>query len=112
MRNMKFWKPVLSLALILLMNNINLSANNDKKPDSITEQITLHLESMDQDNIPNGTEVMVDFMVNGRAEIIVLATNDSELDYQIKNCLNYKKVSAADLQINTTYSIPLLFKKQ
>ncbi len=65
-------------------------------------------------NVMNGldkdTKVNISFLVNGQNEIIVLSTNNQDLDQAIKSALNYQKISVSELEYNTVYTLPVSFK--
>ena len=61
-------------------------------------------------SIDKDTKVNISFLVNGQNEIIVLSTNNQDLDQAIKSALNYRKISVSELEYNTVYTLPVSFK--
>lgn len=60
--------------------------------------------------VDKDTKVNISFLVNGQNEIIVLSTNNQDLDQAIKSALNYQKISVSELEYNTVYTLPVSFK--
>jgi len=48
-------------------------------------------------------------MINERNEIIVLSTNNAELDETIKQALNYDKIEEKELKPFEIYIVPVTF---
>ena len=55
-------------------------------------------------------KIQIRFMVNSSNEIIVISTDNDELDYQLKNSLNYCQVENADLIPMRVYLAPVTLK--
>ena len=53
----------------------------------------------------------ITFMINAKNEIIIMSTDNKDLDQSIKEVLNYKKLKSADMKVNTTYTLPVALKK-
>ena len=51
------------------------------------------------------TSVKIQFLVNDKNEIIILRTDNEELDQIIKSKLNYKEVDTKEIERNSLYSI-------
>jgi len=86
-------------------------APSEGDPTSISSQLLELLEEIDISKLTEERKVFVDFMINAKGEILVLSTNDEDFDAAIKSRLNYKKLSNHFLQIDKTYTIPVLFRK-
>jgi len=50
-------------------------------------------------------------MVNSNNEIIIISTDQKNLDSSIKSTLNYKKLKSSDMEVNVTYTLPVSLKK-
>jgi hypothetical protein len=85
------------------------SANNNTKPSaakSETAQIQTYLDHLDYRKfIPTSTDLQVNFIVSDAKEIVVVSTNNIELDAFIKANLNYKSIETNKLERNTTYTV-------
>jgi hypothetical protein len=55
--------------------------------------------------------VMIHFTVNTQNEVVILSTDNEELDSYIKSRLNYKQLTTSDVIINERYTLPLLVKR-
>ena len=71
---------------------------------TIIHDLNLDITSLER------TNVTVRFMLNADNEIIVLSTDNSELDNSIKYSLNYKELESTDLEKNRIYVLPVSFK--
>jgi hypothetical protein len=49
----------------------------------------------------------VKFTVNSKKELIVLSTDNNQIDNRIKQELNYKELKATDVEINKVYTLPV-----
>lgn len=49
----------------------------------------------------------ISFIVNSNSELVVLSTNNRDLDDNVKSVLNYKKVAIDDLEFNKVYTLPI-----
>jgi hypothetical protein len=85
------------------------SANNDKQCSAIkseTTQIQTYLDNLDYRKfIPASTDLQINFIVSDAKEIVVVSTNNIELDAFIKANLNYKSLETSKLERNTTYTV-------
>ncbi len=57
------------------------------------------------------TTVNVTFQVNAKNEIIVISTDNDNLDSSLKSVLNYKKLKSADIHVGVTYTLPVKLTK-
>lgn len=83
---------------------------SEEELSSISSQMLDFLDEIDLSRLNGERKVFVDFMVNAKAEILVLSTNDKDFDDVIKSKLNYKKLSEHSLEIDRVYTIPVLFQ--
>jgi hypothetical protein len=86
------------------------SANNKHQQNSTvkseTSQIQAYLDKLDYGKlIPASTDLQVNFIVSDAKEIMVVSTNNLELDAFIKTNLNYKPIETNKLERNTTYTV-------
>jgi hypothetical protein len=85
------------------------NANNDKQCSAIkseTTQIQAYLDNLDYRKlIPASTDLQINFIVSDAKEIVVVSTNNLELDAFIKANLNYKSIETSKLERNTTYTV-------
>jgi hypothetical protein len=93
------------LSFIAVFANANNKPSNTK---SETEQIQTYLEKLEFNKVIKvSTDVKISFMINDRNEMVVLSTNQSDLDLLIKAGLNYKQIDVNKLERNTTYIMPV-----
>lgn len=111
---MKNLKSLTTLfAFCMLLSSSAFGSGMDTEP-TVTwkAQFINYLSDMNFDkasDVPH--RIMVDFMINDNAEIIVLSTSERSLDNTIKAKLNYKKISTDDLEYNQKYTLPVIFRK-
>ena len=74
-------------------------------------QIQAYLKGIDFHKIVGtDTKVNISFMINSQNEILVISTNNKELDSVLKSALNYKSISVTELEYNKVYTVPVLVK--
>ena len=109
---MKSLKNVIaSFSLLVLV--LNASYANDiktiKKPE--VNQIQSMLKKIEYGQfLEKETKLNISFFVNSQSEIIVISTNNKELDSIIKSTLNYKKLALDKLKFNEIYTVPVIIK--
>jgi hypothetical protein len=90
---------------------VAIFANANNKPTSIkseTEQIQSYLEKLEFNKVISAsTDVKISFTINDRNEMVILSTNQENLDALIKTGLNYKQIDVSKLERNTTYIMPV-----
>lgn len=96
----------ISTATLTFANDVTIT------PKSVHGQIQSILTSHNSDfDFGNETTFKINFIVNSNSEIIVLSTNNTELDNSIKSSLNYKKIAIDNLEYNKVYTLPVTLKK-
>ena len=110
---MKIIKNVVSVLsfVVLLTASSDLSANSNPVLDW-KSQLATYLSDWnytDQNQMPE--KILVEFMINDKAEIIVLGTSEKSFDLSIKRLLNYKKLNSKSLKTFEKYTVPVLFEK-
>ena len=112
---MKIQKSLIfSFLLVGLFSFTSLTANTpiEKTKTSLSKVFQKHLKNVNLDDYQiKDKRILVDFMVNERAEIIILSTSNKELDETIKSKLNYKTVDAGNLEYFKKYTVPVTFVK-
>jgi len=108
---MKSVKNFLAVVCFLVtanfVNATELSAN--KKPESA--QIQTILKTIDFERFVLGeTKMSISFFINAQNEVIVVSTNNRDLDAVVKSTLNYKKIAVNELEYNKVYTVPVLIK--
>jgi len=114
MKSAKSFFSLLALAFLFSANTFATSSEAPiyGEPASVTTQVQSYLNGIDV-KLPDGEKkVLVDFMLNNKGEIIILSTNDKELDKTIKARLNYEKLTNHGLTAKMTYTLPLVFKNK
>lgn len=109
---MKSFKNVIA-SFSLLVFVMNASFANDpatiKKPE--INQIQTMLKKIEYGKfLDKETKLNISFFVNSQSEIIVVSTNNQELDSVIKATLNYKKLALDKLKFNEVYTVPVVVK--
>ena len=112
---MTFKKCLWSIALACITLPavaLNVPTLDDAKTSSkaLTEIQTM-IQDMDLNYSQlNNKTIKVHFMITTKNEIVVLRTNDDDLDDRIKFGLNYKELKNQDLEVNKVYILPVSFK--
>jgi hypothetical protein len=90
-----------------IANNNPSEVSNEIRSEisSLVKTIDLNLMESDEE------KVNVEFMVIANNEIVVLNISDTNLEYVIKERLNYKKLGTEGIVKNKIYFVPLVFKK-
>jgi hypothetical protein len=92
--------------LTMVVNANNKDKSSTTKPE--TTQIQNYLDNLDYRKcIQTSVDMQINFMINDLNEILVVSTNNSDLDLFIKNNLNYKPIQMNSLSHNITYTLPL-----
>lgn len=108
---MKSVKNVLAVVCFFIAANFVNAAelNTIKKPESAQIQTMLNTINF-QNFIESETKINISFFINAQNEVIVVSTNNLDLDSIVKNTLNYKKIAVNELEYNKVYTVPVLIK--
>lgn len=93
---------------IFLTSSVFASASNDPVPlkNSLREEIRSHIVNINLGDVKSyDKHLKIQFMINDKNELVVLRTNNEDLDEVIKRNLNYKMIKTQDVNRNTVYSI-------
>lgn len=103
----------LSFLFLALFSFSTANANGPIKKglSSVQKVIKKNLIGVDFSEVNSEETILIDFMLNERAEIIVISTSHKKLDRKLKARLNYKTIESGDLEYFKKYTIPLKFKK-
>ena len=109
---MRFKKSILGLLLVAVFaapsfanaNPTSETSKTLKELKTIIQDLNIDITSLDQ------TTVKVRFMLNSDNEIIVLSTDNADVDATIKYSLNYREVKNSELSKNKIYVLPVSFK--
>lgn len=111
---MKFTKHILTLVFAGMLSTFAFAEG----PDSVERGpfVSDVVELLEKSNINferyNNSFVLIDLMVTDDGRIIVVRTDDRNMDSSIKGALNYKEVETDSLLTNHVYTLPVLFKFQ
>ncbi len=108
---MKSVRSLLAVVCFAVVSNFAIGAEtpNNRKPEGA--QIQAYLKGIDFNKIVKAdTKVNISFMINAQNEILVVSTNNKDLDSILKNALNYKSISVSELEYNKIYTVPVLLK--
>jgi len=104
---------VLCLTFVLVLVSFSAEAHTSFAPDSKPEyaQLKKYLQKIDFTSFVKGaTKINVNFLINSKNEVIVISTSDKDMDFTVKNALNYKQIEVSDLEYNKIYTLPVLFQ--
>jgi hypothetical protein len=105
---MKTIQFILTLVCFLMLNTMVTANNKPSAKKTETEQIKGYLQQMEFGKLQAKlTKVDIHFMINDRNELVIMNTNNPELDAMIKSSLNYKALTVSELSYNTLYIMPV-----
>ncbi len=107
----KSWLLSFLFAVVLSVSATAMTPPTVKGSSAVTEQITELLQGIDE-QVAESTTVYVDFMINAKSEIIVVSTNNKNLDRTIKSKLNYKAINSGKLETFKKYTLPVSIQKK
>ena len=109
MRKMKsLFIPIFALLLSTAAFAGNGIDGIENANENLRNEIAKKFMHMDIDRLNlKDNSVKVEFMINEENELIVLRTDNPELDYIVKARLNYKEVETTDLKKTHLYSISI-----
>ena len=108
---MRITKSILFTALFALVLGTATASTNPNTNTARKEIKTLIQKANLTEYLKDDVTVNVTFMVNAKNEIIVMSTDQENLDTRIKSTLNYKKLKSSDMKVNMTYTLPVILKK-
>ena len=108
---MRITKSILMTALFALILGTASASTNPENNSTRYEIKKLIEKSEIASTINDDLTVNVTFMVNGKNELIIMSTDQKNIDSGIKAALNYKKLKSSDVKVNTTYTLPVVLKK-
>ena len=108
---MKNLKSLVAVFVFILMTQFSNASDVASTKKAESAQIQTFLNSIDFTNyIKSDTKINISFFINSQNEVIVVATNNKDLDSVIKSTLNYKKIAVNDLEYNKVYTVPVHIK--
>lgn len=109
---MNFKNLVFSLVALLMVSISTVSAESDPiKTNSWQSQMVDYLDRIDLSQQEDVTSVMIDFMIIEGGQIVVISTNQPEIEDTIKERLNYKVLEDVTFEPYRKYTLPVSFKK-
>ena len=87
-------------------------ASNNPSNSTLREEIAANLQDMSMQNLGDISEVTIKFIINDEKQLIVLGSNNKDLQRKIEYRLNFKTIKADDVKINQVYTIPIKIKKK
>lgn len=110
MNTRKSW--LFSLILFAFVSTATFAVESvAKDPTSVNEQIHKILKGVDMESLDEDM-IYIDFMLNDKAEIIVLSTSSENLDLTLKSVLNYKTLKSSELDFYKKYTVPVRINKK
>ena len=108
---MKIKSFLISALVVILFSGSALANTTTKGNTDLASKIKTALAkyNLDQTNL-DGETLKIRFIINEKSEIIVLSTNNKQLDNTIKHALNYDKIDQEDLVPFEIYIVPVTFK--
>jgi hypothetical protein len=108
---MKNLKNLVAVFVFILMTQFSNATDVASTKKAESAQIQTFLNSIDFTNyIKSDTKINISFFINSQNEVIVVATNNKDLDSVVKSTLNYKKIAVNDLEYNKVYTVPVHIK--
>ncbi len=108
---MKNLKSLVAVFVFILMTQFANATDVASTKKAESAQIQTFLNSIDFTNyIKSDTKINISFFINSQNEVIVVATNNKDLDSVVKSTLNYKKIAVNDLEYNKVYTVPVHIK--
>ncbi len=100
--------PVFALLLSTSVFASTIPYKNTVSEDMLRKEIVQKFKSVDISSMNlKDNSVRVQFIINDNNELIVLKTDNKEIDALVKIVLNYKEVKVRDLSRNSLYAISL-----
>lgn len=108
---MRIVQSFLTVVFFALVTQYATASNLPSNIKPVGTQIQSLLKGIEYEKfVSKETKINITFFVNGQNEIIVVSTNNQNLDEILKSTLNYKKLSMNELEYNKIYTIPVLIK--
>lgn len=108
---MKVIRNLLFVSVFSFAGTFLMAGNTTGVAKPENKQIRELLSTVQFDKLINyETKLNISFFVNGKNELIVVSTNNAELDQAIKNALNYHKIIISELEYNKVYTLPVVIK--
>ena len=108
---MKIVKNFLTMIFLAGVSQFVNAASISPTYDPVVTQIRTLIKGIDYDQyVGSETKMNITFFINAQNEIIVVSTNNKDLDEVMKSTLNYKKISMKELEYNKIYTIPVVIK--
>ncbi len=99
------------LSVCLLITGLSSNAFSPDTEDPKSEMTKQLSEIVEASSIWDGTKkdfsITVSFTINDNSELVVLTTNESPFDFEIKSLLNYRKMEVSPILINKIFHLPI-----
>ncbi len=106
---MKTTKKILASICFAMIVSMGISSTKPELKKTESVQIQNYLEKLEFNKLlKKEAKVEINFMINKVNEIIIISTNNPELDEIIKSGLNYKFIDVSNLEYNKEYTLPVL----
>lgn len=108
---MRIVQSFLTVVFFALLTQVSTASDLPSNVKPVRTQIQSLLKGIEYDKFVNKeTKFNLSFLINAQNEIMVVSTNNQNLDDVLKSTLNYKKISMNDLEYNKIYTIPVVIK--
>lgn len=108
---MRIVRNLVFVTVLLLAGNFAKAGDVKGMSKSENTQIRDLLSSVQISNyVKSETKLNISFIVNDKNELIVVSTNNVDLDGVVKNALNYHKITVSELEYNKLYTIPVVIR--
>ncbi len=98
---------LVALAVIIASTTTFANPVPEKKAE-LRAELSSYISKMNFDTVDDEDGVFyVSFTVNAKKELIILSTDNAQIDHRIKNELNYKELKATDVEVNKVYTLPV-----
>jgi hypothetical protein len=105
MKAIKFLLPAIFMISFMMPGKANTVV---PVTNSEIAQIKSVIQKIDFDEyIDHATTVKLQFMINTQNEIVILSTDNKDLDEVLKEKLSYSKIKIKELRYDTVYTLPV-----
>lgn len=107
---MRITKSILLSTLFAFLLGTATANNNPETTTARNEIKTMIQKANLVANLKDDVTINLTFEVNDKNEIVIMSTDQTNLDSIIKSTLNYKKLKSSDIKVNVTYTLRVSLK--
>lgn len=110
-KNQNLMKKLIVLALIIVFGSATVVASNPEKttPENLRSEIVKILNAPEFSFEEKEVSALIKFTLNSKGEIVVLSvdSDNEQVDFYVKNELNYKRIVNVNTQRGQIFTMPL-----